>query len=125
MKSNSLLLNGKDVKRSFFSKYTLLDQENKLLKARVKELEEKLLGSRSNLQEAKPEKRVEKALEHTASVQKKIHSKAESKRKQMDEGKVMALRKAGWTYAKIADEMGYSYSSIYFAVQKLQKEGKL
>lgn len=35
-----------------------------------------------------------------------------TKKKDIDMGKVKALRKAGWAYAKIADEMGVSTQTI-------------
>ena len=34
------------------------------------------------------------------------------KKKQLDDGKMLALRKAGWTYAKIADEMGCAEQTV-------------
>ena len=33
-------------------------------------------------------------------------------RKNLDDGKMLALRKAGWTYDKIADEMGCSTQTV-------------
>ena len=33
-------------------------------------------------------------------------------RKKLDDGKMLALRKAGWTYEKIADEMGCSPQTV-------------
>lgn len=35
-----------------------------------------------------------------------------SKKKPLDDGKMLALRKAGWTYEKIADEMGCSPQTV-------------
>ena len=33
-------------------------------------------------------------------------------KKKLDDGKMLALRKAGWTYEKIADEMGCSTQTV-------------
>jgi len=41
------------------------------------------------------------------------------KRKRIDQGKVLALAKAGWTVAKIADEMDCSVQSVYNALNAL------
>lgn len=50
------------------------------------------------------------------------------KRKRIDQGKVLALAKAGWTVAKIADEMSCSVQTIYNALKTetnaLKKEGE-
>lgn len=43
------------------------------------------------------------------------------KRVQVDTGKLMALRKAGWTVPKIADELGIGKSTVYNYVMKMQK----
>lgn len=37
---------------------------------------------------------------------------AGKKRKPLDDGKMLALRKAGWSYEKIADEMGCSTQTV-------------
>lgn len=37
---------------------------------------------------------------------------AGKKRKPLDDGKMLALRKAGWPYEKIADEMGCSIQTV-------------
>lgn len=34
------------------------------------------------------------------------------KRRKLDDGKMLALRKAGWSYEKIADEMGCSTQTV-------------
>lgn len=38
--------------------------------------------------------------------------KAGTRRKDLDDGKIRALRKAGWTFEKIADEMGCSPQTV-------------
>lgn len=43
------------------------------------------------------------------------------KRVQVDTGKLMALRKAGWSVPKIADELGIGKSTVYNYVMKMQK----
>lgn len=43
-------------------------------------------------------------------------------RKKIDEGKVKALREAGWSQAKIADEMGVSQGTISSLLKKLQND---
>ena len=37
---------------------------------------------------------------------------AKKTKKKLDDGKMLALRKAGWTYEKIADEMGCSTQTV-------------
>ena len=39
-------------------------------------------------------------------------SKPAPNKKKLDDGKMLALRKAGWTYAKIADEMGCTEQTV-------------
>lgn len=48
----------------------------------------------------------------TGTVELVIPDKLEKEKKPIDEGKVMALYKAKWSQAKIADEMGCSQSRI-------------
>ena len=43
-------------------------------------------------------------------------------KKNIDTGKVMALRRAGWPITKIADEMGVSVATICYHVKKLESE---
>lgn len=43
---------------------------------------------------------------------KKVQKKEPTNKKDIDMGKVKALRKAGWTLEKIADEMGCSAQTI-------------
>ena len=43
------------------------------------------------------------------------------KRVQVDTGKLMALRTAGWSVPKIADELGIGKSTVYNYVMKMQK----
>lgn len=48
-----------------------------------------------------------------------------SERAKIDTGKVMALTKAGWSAAQIADEMGIGVQAVYDARYRLKKEGNL
>lgn len=50
---------------------------------------------------------------------------AEQKETKIDHGKIMALTKAGWPAAQIADEMGLSIQAVYNSRHKLKKEGRL
>lgn len=45
---------------------------------------------------------------------------AKAKRKSLDMGKVQALRNAGWSMKKIADEMGVSEGTIWNNLKKLE-----
>lgn len=49
----------------------------------------------------------------------KPKKKVSKKRSHVDTGKIGALRKAGWSVAKIADEMGVSQATIYNYLKKL------
>lgn len=51
--------------------------------------------------------------------------KEKSGRNKIDKGKVMALTKAGWSAAQIADEMGIEIQAVYDARYRLKKEGNL
>lgn len=46
------------------------------------------------------------------------------KRKHIDIGKIMALKKAGWSIAKIADEMGMKPQSVSSAIYLYKKRTK-
>lgn len=46
------------------------------------------------------------------------------KKKPIDTGKMLALRKAGWSMKKIGDELGISESSVFNYLKKLEQEGK-
>ena len=49
-----------------------------------------------------------------------------TRKKKLDIGKIMALKKAGWSYEKIADEMGTTKASIastIYAYKKKMKKG--
>lgn len=46
------------------------------------------------------------------------------KRKRIDQGKVLALAKAGWTVAKIADEMDCSYPTVRNIIKAAKEEAK-
>ena len=45
-------------------------------------------------------------------------------RKNIDKGKVKALRRAGWSINKIADEMGVSTATISYHLKKMESEAK-
>lgn len=53
-----------------------------------------------------------------SKVKKSIEPKKEEPKKTLDIGKIMALRKAGWTYEQIADELGTSKARIASAIYK-------
>lgn len=53
-----------------------------------------------------------------SKVKKSIDPKKEEPKKTIDIGKIMALRKAGWTYEQIADELGTSKARIASAIYK-------
>lgn len=63
-----------------------------------------------------PEKKPEKPV-------KKEAPKA-GKKKPLDEGKLLALRKAGWSFEKIADELGCATQTIINRYKELTKEEK-
>ena len=50
--------------------------------------------------------------------------KAERKRKTLDWGKIQALHRAGWSHAKIADEMGSTVSTITTGLSRLRREAE-
>ena len=49
---------------------------------------------------------------------------AGTKRKTLDWGKIQALHNAGWSHAKIADEVGATAGTISSGLLKLRKEGQ-
>lgn len=53
---------------------------------------------------------------------KKEYPKGKSIRKNIDTGKVKALRRAGWSINKIADEMGVSAPTISYHLKKMESE---
>lgn len=50
-------------------------------------------------------------------------SKKEPTKKRIDDGKIMALRRAGWSQAKIADEMGISVATVNKHIKAIEAEG--
>lgn len=65
--------------------------------------------------EPEPEPQAEPPAEVKKPERKKLKAKAKKpgpKKKQLDTGKMNALRKAGWSIPKIADEMGVSAPTI-------------
>ena len=45
-----------------------------------------------------------------------------AKRRQVDGGKIMALHRAGWPVAKIADEMQVSQQTVYAHLKKMEEK---
>ena len=45
------------------------------------------------------------------------------KKKGVDTGKIKALSDAGWSKAKIADEMGISVKAVYYHLDKIKQQG--
>lgn len=43
-------------------------------------------------------------------------------KKKLDDGKMLALRKAGWTYEKIADEMGCSTQTVINHIKERERQ---
>lgn len=73
--------------------------------------------------------RIRAAFQQTTKAAKEEGPKEEKpKRKRIDQGKVLALAKAGWSAPKIADEMGCSVQAVYNALKKednaLKKEAE-
>lgn len=68
------------------------------------------------LEELKPEPVVVKP----APVKKKAQSGG---RKPIDDGRIMALRAAGWSYSKIADDLGCSPQTIVNHVEAMKNKG--
>lgn len=70
-------------------------------------------------QEDKTEDETEKKIKLTRIAEPK------TKAKEIDDGKLMALYKAGRTQAWIADDMGISIATVYNHLKKLREEGKI
>ena len=45
-----------------------------------------------------------------------------TKRKKVDTGKLLALRKAGWSMKKIGEELGISEGSVFNYLKKLEED---
>ena len=63
-----------------------------------------------------PEEKEEKKLQVT--ITQPVTVMKQKKRKKLDRPKMIALRKAGWTYDKIADEMGCSTQTVINHIKK-------
>ena len=67
-----------------------------------------------------------KAIEEKPAEKKKPKKAAAKKKaggvKPLDHGKIIALHKAGWSQAKIADEMGCSVQSVANHIAKEENE---
>ncbi len=50
--------------------------------------------------------------------------KAKPIKRHLDDGKMLALRKAGWTYEKIADEMGCTDQTVINHIRAMEQKGK-
>ena len=66
----------------------------------------------------------EEKAEGSTRQQDKPEKKNGTLRRTVDYGKIMALRKAGWTVRKIAEEMRMSEAGIYAAMRKVREEDK-
>ena len=51
-------------------------------------------------------------------------AKPSGNRKKLDWGKIKALHDAGWSHAKIADEMGCTVATVDTGLSRLRKGGK-
>lgn len=71
----------------------------------------------------KPEPPVEKTLSDLTKELKQARPAAKGKL-DVDIGKMKALREAGWSYAKIADEMRISEGSVYNYLKRAEEETK-
>lgn len=89
----------------------------------MKENEEFAKAVEEMVKNASPDKPEKEAESNTSDS----HSSKEEKtgRAKIDTGKVMALTKAGWSAAQIADDMGISAQAVYDARYRLKKEGNL
>lgn len=81
-------------------------------------LDEDLYDPKEDPQKPKDEQQKPKAV---APIPKKVVAGSE-KRKKLDDGKMLALRRAGWTYKKISDEMHCSEQTVINHIK--DKEGK-
>lgn len=70
-----------------------------------------------------PEPPVEKTLSDLTKELKQARPVAKGKL-DVDIGKMKALREAGWSYAKIADEMRISEGSVYNYLKRAEEEAK-
>lgn len=89
------------------------------------ELTENLAGtSQEPLQEepAQEEPKPEPKAEPTKPAPKKPAPKKNTK--PIDKGKIGALHRAGWSAAKIADEMKLGLSTVYKIIKEIQEESK-
>jgi lambda repressor-like predicted transcriptional regulator len=51
--------------------------------------------------------------------------KKSTKRKEIDTGKLMALRKAGWSMKNIGIELGCSEGTIFNYLKKMEENGNI
>jgi len=70
-----------------------------------------------------PEPPAEKSLSDLTKELKQARSAAKGKL-DVDIGKMKALREAGWSYAKIADEMRISVGSVHNHLKQAEEEAK-
>lgn len=63
--------------------------------------------------------------EKTQNVSDTDEEDRKSGKSKIDAGKIMALTKAGWSAAQIADEMKINTQAVYDARYRLKKEGRL
>lgn len=60
------------------------------------------------------------AFEPTYEEPEQTEQAPKRKTKRLDRGKIGALREAGWTFQKIAEEMGCNVNTVYRIVQELE-----
>lgn len=58
-------------------------------------------------------------------MEKEQEEDSRPKRKKLDEGKVIALKEAGWSAKMIAEEFGCSLQAVYKLLVRLKKAGRL
>lgn len=68
--------------------------------------------------EPKPEPK-----EYKTKIEPKTKPKTEPKKSGVDHGKLIALHKAGWSTAKIADELGCSSQTVLNHIKQEQDDG--
>lgn len=72
--------------------------------------------------EPKPEPKAEPKPQPKAQPKKQTPKPAVKKQPALDHGKIMALHKAGWPVAKIADEMGCTAQAIRYHITEAANE---
>lgn len=97
--------------------YDYLDEDLCEPKAEQQKPKEKLDERKAEFCESKDKPQKPKA---TAPAKKVVAGSG--KRKKLDDGKMLALRKAGWTYKRISEEMGCSEQTVINHIQSREGE---